>query len=175
MAAASAPWRAGSRRARGCYRREASRFHRAEASSENSEGAERMMRINRPDIMSGGCGRLRCAENSIVQADFFDRHHWPCSIRALWEDISRRSQGTMGTYFSNYDTGGFFDEMFDSDGNPRAQCRLIMERLRPWIRSSSTRSGSLRTPHSSSRASHSPSMGITAAPSGFFPSTSSRG
>ncbi len=33
----------------------------------------------------------------------------------------------MGTFFSNYDTGGFFDEMFDSDGKPRPQHRLCSD------------------------------------------------
>jgi len=31
--------------------------------------------------------------------------------------------------FENYDTGGFFDEMFDAEGNPRPAARLLVERF----------------------------------------------
>src|SRR5438105_12372421 len=31
--------------------------------------------------------------------------------------------------FDGYDTGGFYDEMFQADGSPRASSRLLFERI----------------------------------------------
>src|SRR3989442_15586795 len=31
--------------------------------------------------------------------------------------------------FDGYDTGGFYDEMFEADGSPRASARLLFERI----------------------------------------------
>ena len=32
--------------------------------------------------------------------------------------------------FDGYDTSGFYDEMFETDGSPRASARLLFERIR---------------------------------------------
>src|SRR5438093_717209 len=40
------------------------------------------------------------------------------------------SAGAFFMSFDGYDTSGFYDEMFETDGSPRASARLLFERLR---------------------------------------------
>jgi|SRR5213594_4754061 len=40
------------------------------------------------------------------------------------------SAGAFFMSFDGYDTSGFYDEMFETDGSPRASARLLFERIR---------------------------------------------
>jgi len=39
------------------------------------------------------------------------------------------ARGAFFMSFDGYDTGGFYDEMFERDGSPRASARLLFERI----------------------------------------------
>jgi uncharacterized circularly permuted ATP-grasp superfamily protein len=51
--------------------------------------------------------------------------------RARQETLSQsQSSGAGGFAFADYDSAGFYDEMFDDSGRPRADCRTLFDRVR---------------------------------------------
>jgi len=50
--------------------------------------------------------------------------------RVLDEGVREQvARGAFFMPFDGYDTGGFYDEMFEADGSPRASARLLFERI----------------------------------------------
>src|SRR3984885_4593308 len=53
-------------------------------------------------------------------------------VHHLWKDTDVRglsSPGRFFMHFNGYDSGGFFDEMFDAQGEPRLAARLLFQRV----------------------------------------------